>query len=288
MSERRKELVNKLFELSTELVTSPEKMKEFAEKWRGGFHSYSFQNLMLIWVQYPKATICAGMKQWNKHRRYVKKGSKGLWILAPVIRKEKVIEVDEETGEETERIVEKFSYRFFPVYVFDISQTDGEKLNIGNTAVNGNGVVTVQQLKEIFPDYDLIISNGLADGSTNGEYIKVSERKSSEQMTCAYLHELAHILLGHTGERGKKLDKQIVEIEAESCAYLVSSCLGIENEGAKYYVSHWGGSKDNLKKSSLKIISTAERILRKIKPERFKSPLPPPPEDTQRQFSFAN
>jgi len=117
----------------------------------------------------------------------------------------------------------------------------------------------------------LKISNGLADGSTNGEYIKVSERKSKEQMTCAYLHELAHILLGHTEERGKKLDRKVIEIEAESTAYLVSSCLGIDNQGAKYYISHWGGDKTKLKQSSLRVISTAEKILKKIKPERFNS-----------------
>jgi len=37
--------------LGTELITDTKKMDEFSNRWRGGFHSYSFQNLMLIWTQ---------------------------------------------------------------------------------------------------------------------------------------------------------------------------------------------------------------------------------------------
>lgn len=275
---RKQLLIKKLYELSTELITNPKKMDEFADRWRGGFHPYSFQNMMLIYLQKDDATLCAGFHQWKKHKRHVKKGEKAIWILAPGIA---TVEKENKEGE----LEEKEVRYFFPVHVFDISQTEGQKLDIGSTAT-GNSKVTLEQLKDIFPEYELKISNGLADGSTNGKYIKVSERKSDAQMVCTYLHELSHILLDHQNSRGKKLDRKTKEIEAESAGYLVATCLGIDNESAKGYISHWGGDKDKLKKSSLKVISTAERIIKKIKPERFKSPVTSQREEGQMSLSL--
>ena len=63
------------------------------------------------------------------------------------------------------------------------------------------------------------------------------------------------------------------ELEAEATAYLVCSCLGIDNQGAKSYIGHWKGSKEKIDKSAMKILGTAEKILRKVKPEWFERPL---------------
>jgi len=91
-------------------------------------------------------------------------------------------------------------------------------------------------------------------------------------MVSAYFHELAHILLGHAEKRGEGLSRQVRELEAEATSYLVCSCVGIENEGAKSYIGHWNGSKEKIDKSALKILGTAEKILRKVKPEWFDRP----------------
>ncbi|GAJ14171.1 unnamed protein product, partial [marine sediment metagenome] len=81
--DRNKILLSKLKELSSDLVTDPDKLKVFADRWRGGFRQYSFYNLLLIAVQKGEATLCAGFKQWNKQKRWVNEGEKALWILAP-------------------------------------------------------------------------------------------------------------------------------------------------------------------------------------------------------------
>lgn len=47
------------------------------------FYNYSFRNAMLIYTQNPEATYVKGYKAWNRLGRYVKKGAKGLAILAP-------------------------------------------------------------------------------------------------------------------------------------------------------------------------------------------------------------
>lgn len=49
------------------------------------FHSYSFGNILQIARQRPSATRVAGIRAWNELGRFVKKGEKGIQILAPII-----------------------------------------------------------------------------------------------------------------------------------------------------------------------------------------------------------
>jgi N-terminal domain of anti-restriction factor ArdC len=83
------------------------------------FHRYSFRNLLLILQQNPNASRVAGFHDWLKHSRCVRKGEKGIAILAPM----KWQKHDKNTGETTSGIG-----GFRVVYVFDIAQTDGEPL----------------------------------------------------------------------------------------------------------------------------------------------------------------
>ena len=87
-------------------------------------------NVMLIASQKPTATHVAGFNAWHKQGRFVKKGEKGILILAPVVRRKA------ETAEQTETDESSSSVGFRAAYVFDISQTDGQELpEIGS--VNG-------------------------------------------------------------------------------------------------------------------------------------------------------
>ncbi len=51
------------------------------------FHTYSFGNVMLIARQKPDATNVAGLRTWNSLGRFVKRGEKNIFILAPMIGK---------------------------------------------------------------------------------------------------------------------------------------------------------------------------------------------------------
>jgi antirestriction protein ArdC len=260
--ERNKILVSKLKDLSSQLVTDPDKLKAFADRWRGGFRQYSFYNMLLIAFQKGDATICAGFNQWKKHNRSVNKGEEALWILAPGFFKAKPKDDDSEEEEE-ERTV---TY-FFSVPVFDISQTTGEELKIGNSMISGNGDLSLDDVSSKF-DYPVQVSNGLTDGSTDGKRIRVSHRENKAQMVACYFHELAHIFMHYEKDR-PSLSQQLRELEAEATSYLVCCCLGIDNQGAKFYISGWNGSEEKVDKSALKILGTAEKILKVVKPEWF-------------------
>ncbi|MHA1544115.1 MAG: ArdC family protein, partial [Alphaproteobacteria bacterium] len=82
------------------------------------FHNYSLGNQWLIFLTRSDATLVAGYRDWTKKHRYVKKGEKGIPILAPILIKSVNV-----LGKE---IVEAVNFK--TVYVFDVTQTDGEPL----------------------------------------------------------------------------------------------------------------------------------------------------------------
>ncbi len=92
----------------------------------GRFHNYSFGNIMLIARQKPDATNVAGLRTWNSLGRFVKRGEKGIMILAPMIGHKKADSVAE-AAEDAKQSQEQL-YGFRAVYVFDISQTEGKDL----------------------------------------------------------------------------------------------------------------------------------------------------------------
>ena len=87
----------------------------------GRFHRYSLHNAMLIASQKSNGSYVAGFRTWNELGRFVKKGEKGILILAPVVRRKSE---NEEDQEESSTSVAGFR----TAYVFDVSQTDGEEL----------------------------------------------------------------------------------------------------------------------------------------------------------------
>lgn len=266
--ERSKFLTDKLKELSSDLVTDPDKLKAFADRWRGGFRQYSFYNLLLIACQRNDASLCAGFQQWRKQNRFVMKGQEALWILAPGFIK---VKDKDDDGQDKDEEGKKMLKYFFSVPVFDISQTSGQDLLLGNSEVKGNGDLTLDDVSGKF-DYPLKVNESLADGSTDGKRINVAKRPDQAQMVAAYFHELAHILLDHAKDRGAGLSRSVKELEAEATSYLICSCVGIENDGAKKYIGHWKGTAEKIDKSAMKILGTAEKILKVVKPEWFDRP----------------
>jgi len=268
--ERKKMLLSQLKSLSSQIVTDEDKIKAFAERWRSGFHDYSFANTLLILWQYSGATLCAGMRQWNKKGRRIKKGSKAIWILAPSIHKMKVSnspspDEDQETEEDKETRVLR---GFLNVMVFAYEQTEGKELDMGNVLITGPENITVELLSQAF-DIPVEFTQGTFDGYTDGKKIAISRRKNKQQESACYLHELAHIMLGHSrGIGGKRSDisQKQRELEAESVSYIVGRCIGLDNEGAKYYLGHYSASDKSVQESAVHIISTADKILRKLKP----------------------
>lgn len=84
--EQAKQIASKsIEELSHALEAGhSEKLREYLGA-MARFHRYSLHNIMLIATQRPDATHVAGFNTWKRLGRFVKKGAKGIMILAPVV-----------------------------------------------------------------------------------------------------------------------------------------------------------------------------------------------------------
>ena len=102
-------------------------------KTMGRFHRYSFHNVSLIVSQHPTATRVAGFHTWRTLGRFVRKGEKGIAILAPIIGRREA-----ESDDDNARTVKGFR----AAYVFDVEQTDGEPLAEPGEASGDPGVKT--------------------------------------------------------------------------------------------------------------------------------------------------
>lgn len=253
-SSKTRDLEIKLRELENQIVTNPEKLEMFCKQWNNGFHSYSFGNTILIWMQKHDASLCAGYHTWLDKKRYVKKGEKAIAILAPMFFKKTK---ENDAGEDEEITIT----RFRAVSVFDVSQTEGEPIELGHSdKIKGNSTLTISQLANIFREYAVVESNGISNGHTDGKTITLSNRDNSMAMVATYFHELAHCMLKHAGTP----DRETHELEAEAVSYIVCASVGIENDKAKYYIGNWHGDKAKLTNSGSRIIKTAEKMVRTI------------------------
>ncbi len=90
------------------------------------FRLYSFLNVLLILKACPNASRVAGFKTWQAFGRQVKKGEKGIMILAPMFRKQ----VDNSQQSENTESFRRVS-GFRPVYVWDGLSRDSENYSPG-------------------------------------------------------------------------------------------------------------------------------------------------------------
>ena len=110
-------------------------------------HRYSFGNVLMILSQKPDATHVAGFHTWRQMGCFVRKGEKGIVIIAPMTIKQK-----ESTAKQSDPgEVDKPILRFRGVHVFDVSQTDGEPLP-ETASVNGDPRDNTDRLKSLIAE----------------------------------------------------------------------------------------------------------------------------------------
>ena len=252
------------------------------------FHNYSFNNTLLIAMQRPDATLVAGYNAWkNKFNRYVKKGEKGIQIIAPApvkereerekIDKDTGLAVLNENGEPEIEVVERVIPRFRVTTVFDYAQTDGEPLPTLEVNELTARVKDYTLLKEAIEQVSPVpIRFGEIEGSAKGYYshmdkeICVRADMGESQTIKTMIHEVAHAMLHDSDQmkqRGEEKDQLTKETEAESIAFTVCSALGIDTSDYSFpYVASWASGKElkELKDSMDTIRLTAADFLEKL------------------------
>ena len=285
-AERMKEITDRL-ETGTQELFESERYKAYLTT-MSKFHSYSFNNTLLIAMQ--GGQLVAGYNKWrdNFHRN-VKKGEKAIKILAPAPFKAKkeVQKLDAQgrpvmgkDGKPVTEVQEIQVPAFKIVSVFDVSQTEGEPLpSIGVEELTGS----VERYGEFFKALEQTspVPIGFEDipGGSHGYYhltekrIAIQEGMSELQTLKTAIHEIAHSKLHAIDpeapaiEQADRPDSRTREVQAESVAYAVCQHYGLDTSDYSFgYVAGWSSGKDlkELKASLETIRTTAHELITTI------------------------
>lgn len=225
------------------------------------FHHYSWLNCMLIASQRPDASRVAGFRKWLELKRHVRKGEKGIAILAPMTYRRKV--EDDDGNEKTATGLRGFKV----VHVFDVSQTDGEDLP-EFTRVTGDPGALLSGLESLIRDSGIELRYDVLPLGTKGlselGAIVVAEGLDDAERFAVLAHELAHEWL-HDAERRKETTTTVRETEAEAVAFAVCRTFGLDcSTRSADYIQLYQGDTEVLAQSLALIQKTASKIINSL------------------------
>ena len=284
-AERMKEITDRL-EAGIQALFESEQYKAYLTA-MSKFHNYSFNNTLLIAMQKPDASLVAGFGKWrDDFERHVKKGEKGIKILAPSPYKVKkqMEKIDPSTQKPVigadgkpvteEREIEIPAFRV--VTVFDVSQTEGKEIpDIAVSELTGS----VEQYQDFFAALEKASPVPIAfeniEGGAHGYYhleekrIAIDEGMSELQTLKTAIHEIAHAKLhaidkdAPITEQAERLDRRTREVQAESVAYAVCQHYGLDTSDYSFgYVAGWSSGRELSElKASLETIRKAANEL---------------------------
>ncbi len=234
------------------------------------FHNYSFGNILAIARQKPTATNVAGMYTWNQLGRHVRKGEKGIQILAPMIgvrsRKQEEAEGEQDGAGKSAPVLVGFR----AVYVFDVSQTGGAELPApatvsGEAGAHLDRLIDFVQQQGIELEYNERIAPAL--GASYGGKIVLLPGQSKAETFATLVHELGHEML-HRADRRTAITKVVRETEAEAIAFIVGKAIGLQISTASAdYIQLYHGNAALLAESLEVIQRTSAVILAAVQTE---------------------
>ena len=247
---------------------------------------YSINNQILIMMQKPDATMCQSFTGWKEMGRFVKKGEKGIRVMAPASykmeREQDKLGADgkpvlDKDGEPVKEVVEVKVNAFKPVSTFDISQTEGEpvpRLGVDELTGSVEGYATLMEaIKQASPvpiSFENIESGAKGYFQVEENRIAIQEGMSEAQTVKTALHEASHASLHNKEAMNADSDKKSrnqKECEAESVAYVVCQHYGIDTAEYSFpYVAGWSSDKEipELKASLDTIRRAASDLIVKI------------------------
>jgi hypothetical protein len=264
--------VQEKLETGVREIYSSDKYREYITA-MSKFPHYSINNCILIASQKPTASLVCGFHKWQKDfNRTVNKGEHGIMILAPIKRKADLEEpvhdkdgnpvLDEIGNPLMQKVTREFA-SFRPVYVFDVSQTNGDPIPTLATELT-DPVEDFEVLKQTLVDIAPVpVSFAPIPGEAHGYYspteqkIVIDQGMPELQTIKTMIHEIAHATLKH-GSCEDKWDWETHEVQAESVAYWVTQLLGLDTSDYSFgYITGWSKDREVSElKENLELIKT--------------------------------
>lgn len=250
-------------------------------RFANSFHRYSFNNTLLIWAQKPDATMVAGYRAWQAKGRQVRRGETSIKVYGPVTTREPKADMNGHPIRDADGkpVHEVRIVGVKPVSVFDVSQTEGEPLPTPPKASLLTGQAPDglwNALQSFVEGQGYLVTRGDC-GDANGitlydtRHVRVREDVDDAQAVKTLAHEAGHVLLHHPGQREEFSCRGIVEVEAESVAYMVTAAHGLDASQYTFnYVAGWAHSaatpngpsvEEIVKATGARVIGATDRIL---------------------------
>jgi antirestriction protein ArdC len=232
------------------------------------FRRYSLGNILLIARACPHATRVAGFQAWRRLGRWVRKGERGIVILAPIVRRPGIRAEHAQDRDPDDDLVEARTsicdraVGFKAAYVFDISQTEGKPM-AAFSQVAGDPGQCLDRLKQFAAARNIQVRYadfmGGADGASHGGVVSIRRGLSTAAELSTLAHELAHEVL-HFDKQSRP--RRIQETEAEAVAFIVCEAIGVESRDASAdYIQTWDGKAETLLASLNRVRDAALAII---------------------------
>lgn len=249
LQEKIKGFLNELAR-ETDLARKSETMQNYLN-FVAKFHQYSANNIWLILMTKPDATHVAGFQTWKRMNRWVRKGEKGIPIFAPLVHKE------DPDNDLSPKILNGFRI----VYVFDVSQTEGDRLPpVPSWKSPEKSTELTEKLIAFARNKGIAVTfkdlSGDIQGVSKGGAVEVDHSAGTKTL----IHELGHELLKHHQEE-VKVDKASRELQAEAVAFVVSRYFGLDGLQSPNYIALYGLNSEDFVSSVVKIQEIAREII---------------------------
>lgn len=236
------------------------------------FYKYSFNNTILIYMQNPDASYVKGYNAWKNLGRYVRRGERGIAILAPCFKR-----VDSQKDASPTDAEEKEKGRvlcgFRVCYVYDIQSTDGNDemlptlvrgLSGTSEEIQSHLASLRSHVEKTYPIKDTLGTSEKGSFNLATKTISIRSDLDDLQKLKTLIHEYSHALdfeanpIGE-GENEKRNQREII---AESCSFVVCHALGLDTKDYSLpYLQTWLNDKDEMKQLASTIQQISSNIL---------------------------
>lgn len=141
--------INQLYQTAVKKAMCGEEEWKTVCRLAGHFYRYEFENILMIYVQRPDASIVTDYDTWKKIGRFVRQGSKGIAVFPSKVLKGDLRYVFDlrDTGGRNQRLAWELNPAVAEAYTVSLKEQESGKEILSESGKNGNELSSLEFLK---------------------------------------------------------------------------------------------------------------------------------------------